>query len=139
MWNLIFLVHLVLIFQQISAKKFFSHLGKHFRKIQQLHKLFNHNNVKVSYSSLPNFESFINRQNKNIINKQEKPSPCNCRDKTSCSFKVSCEHEILVHFCKFLTPDLKQNHPHYIGFTEHAFKDRLCKHNNSFKYESKRN
>ena len=35
------------------GKKFFSLLGKHFPKTHQLHKLFNRNNVKVSYSSLP--------------------------------------------------------------------------------------
>ena len=28
--------------------------------------------------------------------------------------------------------------PHYIGLTENPFKDRLYKHNNSFKYENKR-
>ena len=28
--------------------------------------------------------------------------------------------------------------PHYIGLTENTFKDRLYKHNNSFKYENKR-
>ena len=81
----------------------------------------------------------INGHNKNILNKQEKPSPCNCRDKTSCSLKGSCQHKNLVYSCKVSTPDLKQNHPHYIGLTEHRFKDRLYKHNNSFKYESKRN
>ena len=31
------------------GKKFFSLLGKHFSKTHQLHKLFNRNNVKVSY------------------------------------------------------------------------------------------
>ena len=81
----------------------------------------------------------INGHNKNILNKQEKPSPCNCRDKTSCSLKGSCQHKNLVYSCKVSTPDLKQNNPHYTGLTEHTFKDRLYKHNNSFKYESKRN
>ena len=121
------------------GKKSFSLLGKHFPKTHQLHKLFNRNNVKVSYSSLPNFKSVINGHNKNILNEQEKPSPCNCRDKTSCPLKGSCQHKNLVYSCKVSTPDLKQNHPHYIGLTEHTFKDRLYKHNNSFKYESKRN
>ena len=66
------------------GKKFFSLLGKHFPKTHRLHKLFNHNNIKVSYSSLPNFKSVIKGHNKNILNKQEKPPPpCNCRDKTS--------------------------------------------------------
>ena len=54
-------------------KKLFSLLGKHFSKTHQLHKLFNLNNVKVSYSSLPNFKSVIDGHNKNILNEQEKP------------------------------------------------------------------
>ena len=84
-------------FQQMSTKKFFCHLGKHFPKMYQLHKLLNRNNVKVSCSSLPNYESLINRHNKNILNKQEKPSPCNCRDKTSCPLKGSSQHKNLAH------------------------------------------
>ena len=105
------------------GKKFFSLLGKHFPKTHQLHKLFNRNNVKVSYSSLPTFKSVINGHNKNILNEQEKPSPCNCRDKTSCPLNGSCQHKNLVYSCKVSTPDIKQNHPHYIGLTEHTFKD----------------
>ena len=99
--------------------------------------MLNRNNVKVSYSSLPNFKSVINGHNKNILNEQEKPSPCNCRDKPSCPLKGSCQHKNIVYSYK--TPDLKQNHLHYIGLTEHTFKDRLYKHGNSFKNESKRN
>ena len=114
-------------------------LCKHFPKTHQLRKLFNGNNVKVSYSSLPNFKSVINGHNKNILNEQEKPSPRNCRDKTSCPLNGSCQHKNLVYSCKVSTSDVKQNHPHYIGLTEHTFKDRLYKHNNSFKYESKIN
>ena len=83
-----------------------------FPKTHQLHKLFNQNNVKVSYSSLPNFKSVINCHNKNILNEQEKPL-CNCRDKT-CPLKVCCQHKNLVYSCKVSTPDSKQNHPHYI-------------------------
>ena len=33
----------------------------------------------------------------------------------------------------------KENHPHYFGLTEYTFKKRFYKHNNSSKYESKRN
>ena len=119
------------------GKKFFSLLGKHFPKTHQLHKLFNRNNVKVSYSSLLNFKSVINGHNKNILNEQEKPSPCNCRDKTSCPLNGSCQHKNLVYSFKVSTPDRKQNHPHYIGLTEHTFKDRLYKHNNSFQVRVK--
>ena len=63
------------------GKKFLGLLGKDFPKTHHLHKLFNRNKVKVSYSFLPNFKSVIYGHNKNILNEQEKPSPCNCRDK----------------------------------------------------------
>ena len=100
---------------------FFSLLGKHFPKTHQLHKLLNRNNAKVSYGSLPSFKSVINGHNKYILNEQEKPSPCNCRDKTSCLLSGNCQHKNLAYYCKISTPDIKQNHPHYIRLTEHTF------------------
>ena len=36
-------------------------------------------------------------------------------------------------FLKVSAPDIKQNYPHYTGLTERTFKDRIYKHNNSFK------
>ena len=92
------------------GKKLFSLLGEHFPKTHQLHKLFNRNNVQVSYSSLPNFKSAINGHNKNILNEQEEPSLCNCTDKTSCPLNGSGIY--IVYSCKVSTPDIKQNHPH---------------------------
>ena len=86
--------------------------------------------------SLPNFKSVINGHNKNILNEQEKPSLCNCRDKTS--YPLYHTHKNHVYSCKVSTQDLKQNHPHYTGLTEHTFKDKPYKHSNSFKCESKR-
>ena len=105
------------------GKKFFSLLGKHFAKTHPLHKLFNRNNAKVSYRSILNFKSMINGHNKNILNKQEKPSRSNCSDKISCPLKGNSQHKSLLYSCKISTLDVKQNHPHYIGLTEHAFKD----------------
>ena len=45
----------------------------------------------------------------------------------------------LVYIYEADTPDIIENHPHYIGLTENTFKDQFYKHKNSFKYESKRN
>ena len=78
---------------------------------------------KVSYSSVPIFKSVINGHNKNMLTEHDKPSPCNCGDKTSCTLKGSCQHKNLVYSYKVSTTDLKQNHPLYIGLTEHSFKD----------------
>ena len=67
-----------------------------------------------------------------------KHSPCNCKSNT-CPLNGSCQHINLVCYCKVLTPEIKQNYSHYFRLTKHALKDRLYKHNNSFKYESKWN
>ena len=114
-------------------------MGKHFPKTHQLHKFFDRNNIKISYSSLRNFKRVMNGHTKTKLNEQEKPSPGNCNDKTSCPLNGSCQHKNGVYSCKILTSNIKQNNPHYIGPTEHTFNDRLYKHNNSFKYDSKRN
>ena len=45
----------------------------------------------------------------------------------------------LVYISMADTPNITENHPHYIGLTENTFKDRFYKHKNSLKYESKRN
>ena len=91
---------------------------------------------------MPNFGSIINSHNKKIINsnipKQAAPT-CNCRLKSSCPLKGDCMQSSLVYICKADTPNVIENHLHYIGFTENTFKDRFYKHKNSFKYESKRN
>ena len=47
-------------------------------KPHKLYKIFNWNNVKISYSSMPNFFSIINSHNKKIINKLSAPT-CNWR------------------------------------------------------------
>ena len=101
------------------GKKLFNLLGKHFPKTHQLHKYFNHNNVKVSYSCLPTFKSVTNGLNRNTLKQKEKPSRYNCKDETSCSLNGSCQHKNFLFSVRVSTPDITQNHPHYIGLTEH--------------------
>jgi len=42
-------------------------INKHFPRHHKFHKLFNKNNVKVSYSCMPNMKNIINMHNKKII------------------------------------------------------------------------
>ena len=49
------------------GKCFLSLIEKHFPQHHKLHKLFNRNNVKISYSCLPNIKSIINRHNRKIL------------------------------------------------------------------------
>ena len=91
---------------------------------------------------MPNFGSIINSHNKKIINSNisKQPAPkCNCRSKSSCPLNGDCMQSSLVYICKPDTPNITENHLHYIGLTENIFKGRFYKHKNSFTYESKRN
>ena len=69
------------------VKSFLTILDRHFPKLNKLYKTFNRNNVKISYSFMPNFACIIFSHNEKVINSNiSKPSAptCNCRSKTSC-------------------------------------------------------
>ena len=96
------------------GKKFLLLLDKHFPKPHKLSKVFNRNNVKVSYSSMPNFASIINSHNKKILNENiAKPTSasCNCRVKASCPLDGNCLQSSLVYICKVATPKLQITTP----------------------------
>ena len=126
------------------GKKIFLLLDKRFPKTHKFYKIFNRNNVKVSYSLLPNISSIIKSHNKKVLsNNKSKSSKSswNCRDKSSCPLNCNCSQQNVVYCGKVILRNqyTNKNHPHYIGLTECSFKDRLYKHKNSFKYENKRN
>ena len=109
------------------GKKFLLLLDKHFPKAYKLSKVFNRNNVKVSYSSIPNFASVINSHNKKILNENiPKPTSasCNCKVKATCPLDSNCLQSSLVYTCKAATPKITNDYLHYIGLTENTFKDR---------------
>ena len=103
------------------GKSFLTILDRHFPKSHKLCKTFNRNNVKISYSSMPNFASTINSHNKKIINNSiPKPSDptCNCHSKASCPLNDDCLQSSLVYICKADTPKVTENHTCYIDLTE---------------------
>ena len=64
-----------------------------FPKNNPLHKIFNRNNLKLSYSCMPNIRNIISVHNKSVVNKltstdaltcSTKPKQCNCRNKSAC-------------------------------------------------------
>ena len=91
---------------------------------------------------MPNFASIIKSHNKKILNENiAKPTSAsyNCRVKASCPLDGNCLQSSLVYICKAATPKITNDYLHYIGLTENTSKDRLYKHKNSFRYESKKN
>ena len=73
------------------AKQFLDLSDKHFPQNNQLHKIFNRNTVKVSYSCTPNVGSIIKSHNKKLTNAENKQTKhCNCRRKQECPLEGKC-------------------------------------------------
>ena len=122
------------------GKTFLKLIDKHFPKTNKFHKIFNRNNVKVSYSCLPNFANMIKSNNNRILSEektQDQPK-CNCRQKDTCPLEGHCLDKELIYRC-ILKENTTSDGVNYNGLTENTFKDRFYKHRNSFKYESKAN
>ena len=71
-------------FSKNVATKIGRYLFKHFPRDHKFLKIFNRNNIKVSYSCMPNIKSAINSHNRKIlhppVNSQSRT--CNCIKKT---------------------------------------------------------
>ena len=75
------------------AYKFLRLLDKHFPKNHKLHKMFNRNNVKVSYSWMPNVSSIVNTHNHKILTaskEENRTRKCNCKVKGKCPLQGEC-------------------------------------------------
>ena len=68
------------------GKKFLQIVNKYFGDNSKFKKYLNKNNIKLSYSCLPNIETFIKNHNKKLTNsnKNNEEETCNCIDKEKC-------------------------------------------------------
>ena len=82
----------------------------------------------------------INSHNKKVLsNKQpDDVNKCNCRQKNTCPLAGKCLERNLV-YCGNATTKESDDESNYLGVTQNTIKDRIYKHRNSFKYESKAN
>ena len=81
------------------GREFLNLVSKHFPKNHRYSKIFNKNNMKVSYSCTDNLQTIIKKHNRKILETSKTPSTenkCNCRKKkktalrkTTASFQAS--------------------------------------------------
>ena len=74
-------------------------MDKHFGRNHEYHKIFNHNNVKISYSCLDNITNIISSHNEKVTNSDNKTNgkSCNCRNKSNCSLDTKCLTNKIVY------------------------------------------
>lgn len=118
------------------ARSFLHLVDKHFPRSHILHKVFNRNNVKVSYSCTNNMASIIKSHNSKILAKDgnhiESNRSCNCRNKDLCPLDGGCLVNNVVYKATVATTPGETKV--YIGMTEHSFKSRYNNHKLSFKH-----
>ena len=116
------------------AKTFLKLIDKHFSKSHILHKVFNRNNVKVSYSCTSNMRNLIKQHNAKILNETRNANSygCNSRNRNSCLLDGACQAGGIVYKAT-VTTNIAQPKI-YIGSTEQSFKARFNNHKISLKY-----
>ena len=82
------------------AKKFLQLLDKHFPPSNSLHRIFNHNTVKVSYCCTQNLGNITKSHNKKLINSNNQIIlPCNCRKKEDCPLEGKFRVNDVIYKC----------------------------------------
>ena len=109
------------------AKRFLDLLDKYFPQNNQLHKIFNKNTVKISYSCTPNVGSIIKSLNKKLTNGENKQTKnCNCGKKEECPLEGNCRSEYII--CKCVV-----TRKFYLCSAECNFNQRYCNQKKSFR------
>ena len=97
-------------------------IDKHFPRHHKYRKLFNRNNIKISYSCMPNMASVIQNHNTSLLKDPTPPDikECSCRQKTECLLDKKCLSGNLVY--NALVDRLDTNKTkHYYGACEKNF------------------
>lgn len=114
------------------AKKFLKLLDKHFPPDNKLHKIFNRNTVKVSYSCTGNIEQVIKTHNNKILSpRNEETANCNCRKE--CPIEGKCRSSNSIYKCT-VSANNKPNKV-YIGLAGGEWKTRYRNHVKSFNHK----
>ena len=124
------------------GKFFLNLLSKHFPPRSKLYKLFNRNNVKVSYSCMPNMKSIINAHNRQILYTEDQSTEkkqCNCMNKNNCPLSQKCLTQEMVYQANLVSNIDNEHEKIYKGLCETTFKIRYGNHKKTFNYEKYKN
>ena len=118
------------------GKTFLNLIQRHFPKTNNLHKIFNKNTIKVSYSCISNMASILSSHNLNVINPfKTQTYGCNCRTKESWPLQKQCLIPKIIYQAD-VENDTNSETKFYFGLTETPFKDRFGNHTRDFKHKT---
>ena len=126
------------------GKLFLKLIDKHFppgklvRDNKEMHKLFNRNNVKVSYCCMKNMGAIISSHNKKLLKNDSKRFGCNCRIKENCPLDGKCLTPNITYKA-YVSNNIDDEQKWYIGMTKPPFKNRYGNHKSDFKHPNRKN
>ena len=139
------------------GKQFTQLIIKHFPKNHKLNKVLNKNNIKISYSCMPNMKNIISGHNNKILAESQpvQEMPYNCRNKENCPLNGKCNISAIVYKANVKQTPLASsptstasnstaiadtsNAKTYFGCCEPHFKARYNNHTHSFRNARKAN
>ena len=103
----------------------------HFPQNHRLHKIFERNSVKVSYSCTKGMKTIITNYNKNILGKKaiNNKSNCNFQNKEACPLNGQCQIGEVVYESTLSSNQPNCKEKKYFGIAKESFKGRLYNHN----------
>ena len=113
--------------------KNFLHLLKHFPANNKMHKIFNKNTVKVSYSCMKNMDSVICGHNHNMLNPNQKSFGCNCRKKDSCPLNGERLTPKVIYHAD-VSNEANNDQKFYFRFAARTFKERYNNQKRDVRY-----
>ena len=123
------------------GKKFFDIIDTVFNKKHILHRIFNRNTIKLSYSCMRNISQIVKGHNKTILSRENSVNEtygCNCRNRNECPLTGKCLTPSLIYQATVTTKDNTKPEQSYVGLTANKFKERYYNHKCSFNNPSKR-
>ena len=108
---------------------FNSLVDKHFKKGTLMGRLFNRNNLKVSYSCTKNVQAIISTKNRKLLQSGDRAKPtrtCNCRRGVECPAGGQCMEEGVVYEATISSENTEDRL--YVGSTSSSLKARISNH-----------
>ena len=119
------------------GKILFKLLRKHFPKTNKLHKIFNKNAVKISYSWVRNMGLILAHSHR-LLTPNNSSFGCNCITKSNCPLKETCLTPKMIYQAD-VRNDVDDEYKFYYSLTESSFKERFGNHTKSFNHRRYQN
>ena len=117
------------------GKSFLQLIRKHFPRHNNLHKIFNKNTVKVSYSCMGNVSSIISSHNHKVLRPPNTEQyGCKCRSKPNCPLQNKCLTPKVIYQAN-VTNNVNSDEKFYRGLAETPFKVRFGNHTKDFNHK----